>query len=364
MLMQVMDMPAFAGVSKIVAYHKIRIPAVGSTNEDTIMRIVNEVSRECPAIRTLYSIPDSGSLQIGQYANPQNLDVQTDILLKGMKRQAPECEDLLGEIANSGHEITITYFKDDCQYQSLADGNEPYYLLDTAVSNCNWAEVIRLVRNVAQLIGEDTLRSTLTSGMRPVMMNKVQWWSPTPFQNIPEKFYRDIPESISTDPGNKTIDTSKDSHMLARIILYYVSNPNAQLSPEHKFIFDKFQQSDPMSSIWHRILILHEDVLDRGPGGNAQIRFPFDSTSFFSNDEPRWLVLAHELVHCYHILTGQFYRFKVLEEARTTGLPPWDLRHNKYTENTFRKRAGLNERKYYRDHNKITGQKKFAPFYH
>lgn len=72
---------------------------------------------------------------------------------------------------------------------------------------------------------------------------------------------------------------------------------------------------------------------------------------------PSWIALVHELIHAWRMVTGRcVFRpapqiEEYYEEAMTVGLPPYDS--CRFTENAFRRKAGLPLRTYYGERTKV-----------
>ena len=91
---------------------------------------------------------------------------------------------------------------------------------------------------------------------------------------------------------------------------------------------------------YHRFAILLYDFLDRGKGCSVGLRM--DSTQV-TREDPYYILLGHELVHVWRMVTGsRIFEGGWEEEAMTTGIPPF--MGMKFSENKLRAEHGLGVR--------------------
>jgi len=121
-------------------------------------------------------------------------------------------------------------------------------------------------------------------------------------------------------------------------------------------------------------LILHayQRTTQPNAGCSAIVRWnPSDIVDGTQIQRPSYIALAHELIHCWHYVTGGCYRAPTLtfdlavdsglaeEEARTTGLFPYD--NEPLSENAFRLAFGLPLRTEYAPGNDLSHVQSHAP---
>jgi len=94
---------------------------------------------------------------------------------------------------------------------------------------------------------------------------------------------------------------------------------------------------------YHRFALIMYDFLDPGSGCSVGLRMDFEQAG---GDDTELIILAHELVHVWRMVTGmRVFMGGWEEEAMTTGLPPFmNLR---FTENKLRVEQGLPLRTHY-----------------
>ena len=117
-----------------------------------------------------------------------------------------------------------------------------------------------------------------------------------------------------------------------------------------------------------KICIFFYDFLTPGPGADCQVRMqmkdkfagPRDEDKRYNpkkhwDDVPPYIILGHELIHSYHMMSGRrIVNMGGEEEAMTVGLGPfvgWKL-----TENQLRANAGLPARTSYTDASHVSSQ--------
>lgn len=96
---------------------------------------------------------------------------------------------------------------------------------------------------------------------------------------------------------------------------------------------------------YYRLCLYLYDHLTPGSGADTQVRIVVTQEKL--PDEPLEVLIWHELVHAWRLMTGRrVFENGWEEEAMTTGLPPFS--NMLYTENRFRLEAGLPMRDSYK----------------
>ena len=95
---------------------------------------------------------------------------------------------------------------------------------------------------------------------------------------------------------------------------------------------------------YYKLCLYLYDCLQPGAGSDAEMRVVFTQEKL--PDEPIEIIVGHELIHAWRIMTGRrVFANGWEEEAMTTGLPPFSAMP--YTENRLRLEAGLSVRSGY-----------------
>lgn len=88
---------------------------------------------------------------------------------------------------------------------------------------------------------------------------------------------------------------------------------------------------------YHRFAMFYYEHLDAGEGCAVGLRFDPEQEG---PDDPEIIILGHELIHTWRMVTGmRIFEGGWEEEAMTTGLPPFV--NMKYTENKLRDERGV-----------------------